>query len=360
MARARPQDLVQPVLAGERRALARALTAVENAWDGHEELLRGLYPHVGRGRRVGVTGPPGAGKSTLVTMLVRRLRERAPERVAVLAVDPTSPFSGGALLGDRVRMTVVAGDEGVYIRSMATRGAFGGLSRAASDAVDVLDAAGYDPVLVETVGVGQSEVEVAGVADTTLVVVSPESGDGVQALKAGVLEVADVFVVNKADRDGAERIARDLREMLEFARPGRGLARDDSGHHRGGGAAAPTGARTCAGRRTFDLREEHGGWDPPVVLTVATDGTGVDELLDALAAHQAHLEDSGRLAEQRLAALRNKVAGLVETTVLDELWGEGRRAALAEAAERIYRREETPYGAARALLAARDGGGDAT
>lgn len=350
MARTRPPDLAKAVLAGERRALARALSAVENLTDGAEELLRALYPHAGSAWRIGVTGPPGAGKSTLVAELVGRLRARGAARVGVLAVDPTSPFTGGALLGDRVRMTALAGDPGVFIRSMATRGAFGGLSRAASDAVDVLDAGGYDPVLVETVGVGQSEVEIAGVADTTVVVVSPESGDGVQALKAGVLEVANVFAVNKSDRDGAERMARDLREMLELARPGPGLSPGAGGHH-GGAASLPTGARSCAGRRSWHTRErDNDAWDPPVVLTVATGGTGLDELLDALDGHRAWLERSDRLRDLRHAAVRHKVAGLVEASVREELWAEGRAETLEALAGRVVDREETPYGAARTLL----------
>ncbi len=312
-------------MAGDRRALARGLTVVETGGDPAEELLFGLYESVGDAWRIGITGPPGAGKSTLVSAIVRRLRDRPEaEPVSVLAVDPTSPFTGGALLGDRVRMTQLAGDEGVFIRSMATRGAFGGLARAASDAVDLLDAAGADPVVVETVGVGQSEVEIAGVADTTVVVLSPESGDGVQAMKAGILEVADVFAINKADREGADRMSRDIQEMLHLA-SGRG----DS-------------------------------WVPPVVMTVAVDGGGVDDLVSEMERHRDHLQAGVGLRLRRVAGLRRKVAGLVEDRVLADLWTEARSADLDSRAEAIHDRAETPYGAARALLESYRQGGAAS
>ena len=315
-----PEELAKGLLAGDRRALARALTAVEGGGADAEAVLLGIYKHVGGAWRLGFTGPPGAGKSTLVSAVVRRLRERegaAP--VSILAVDPTSPFTGGALLGDRVRMTALQGDAGVFIRSMATRGAFGGLARAASDAVDLLDAAGADPVVVETVGVGQSEVEIAGVADTTVVVLSPESGDGVQALKAGILEVADCFAINKADRDGADRIARDIEEMLHLAS---GRLDDEGGEP----------------------------WVPPVVMTVAIEGGGVDGLIAALQQHRDHLRGSQGLRRRRVAALRLKVRELVEDRVRADLWTAGRDAELGRRAEAIHDRADTPYAAARDLL----------
>ncbi len=319
MRSADPTQLAEDLLAGDRRALARALTVVESGGVDAEALLLGVYGRAGAAWRVGITGPPGAGKSTLVSALVTRLREGGRERVSILAVDPTSPFTGGALLGDRVRMTSLAGDEGVFIRSMATRGAFGGLARASSDAVDVLTAAGADPVIVETVGVGQSEVEIAGVADTTVVVLSPESGDGVQALKAGILEVADVFAINKADRDGADRIARDIQEMLHLSK-----ASD---------------------------------WTPPVVMTVAVEGGGVDDLVVEMERHRAHLSGGSGLKRRRVAALRRRVVDLVEERVRGAVWGPDRLGELDRRAEAIYERADTPYGAARALLASYRGQG---
>jgi len=311
-------ELLERLRAGDPRAVARLISLVE---DGDREQLRdaaeALNPLAGRARVIGLTGAPGVGKSTLAAALVAAWR-KAGRSVGVLAVDPTSPFTGGALLGDRVRMQRHALDEGVYIRSMATRGHLGGLAWATPQAVRVLDAAGCEVVLVETVGVGQAEVEVAGLADTTLVVLAPGFGDAVQVAKAGILEVADVFVVNKADRDGAEVVARDLRQMLHL------------------GEARP--------------------WQIPVVMTVAERGDGVDKLDEAIAAHLAHLESSGELERRR----RRRAAREVEEVALADLRAElgelGHGEALDELAAQVAAGKLGPYAAADQLLAGVRGG----
>jgi LAO/AO transport system kinase len=263
--------VIEGVLAGEPRAIARAISMVEDGAPELEELSAGLFPHTGRAATVGLTGAPGVGKSTLAGELVR-LARAAALRFAVIAVDPTSPFTGGALLGDRVRMQEHATDPGVFIRSMATRGHLGGMALAAPEAVRILDAAGYDRVAIETVGVGQSEVEVAAQADTTVVVMAPGWGDAVQMAKAGILEVADVFVVNKADREGARETVRDLKQMLHM-----GPARD---------------------------------WDPPVVETTAIERHGIDDLWAVIEDHHAHLTATGGLGERRRERLLLEVESL--------------------------------------------------
>jgi LAO/AO transport system kinase len=271
-------ELVEQVRARKPRALARAISQVEGGGDARRELIRRLYPATGGARVVGVTGPPGAGKSTLVDRIARVLRERG-DTVGILAVDPTSPYTGGALLGDRIRMQSLYLDPGVFIRSMATRGAMGGLARATHDAVDVLDAAGFDWVLVETVGVGQDEVDVVRSVDSVLVVTVPGLGDDIQAIKAGLMEIADVFVINKADREGVERTRRDLETMLSLA----------------------------------DARD---GWRPPIVKTVASRGEGIDEVLAQAEAHRAHLVESGGLAQRRRELLRLRVEAILKERVL--------------------------------------------
>ncbi len=310
--------LADRVLAGDRRACARAISIVEDEAAGAERLLEALAPAVGRARRIGVTGPPGAGKSTLVEALVLELRRRG-RTVGVVCVDPTSPFTGGALLGDRIRMDRVATDPGVFIRSMASRGSLGGLSAKTHEALDVLDAAGREVLVVETVGVGQSEVEVASTADTTVVVVSPESGDGIQAMKAGLMEVAQVFCVNKADREGTDRFVRELEAMLELA-------------HGHGAPGRPT-------------------WSPPVLQTVAIRGDGVPALLDAVLRHQEHLATSGELARHRRRIARDRVRELVERARARSFWTPARVAALDDLAAGVDDRTVTPYEAARRLLA---------
>jgi LAO/AO transport system kinase len=264
-------DLIGGVLAGERRAVARAISLVEDGAPELAALSAGIFGRTGSAATIGLTGAPGVGKSTLGGELVRAVRARG-DRIAVLAVDPTSPFTGGALLGDRVRMQEHATDPGVFIRSMATRGHLGGMALAAPEAVRILDAAGYGQVIVETVGVGQAEVEVAAATDTTVVVLAPGAGDAVQMAKAGILEVADVFVVNKGDRDGAGETARDLRQML-----GMGAPRD---------------------------------WAPPVLTTTASSKEGVAELWAAIESHRAHMVATGGVETRRRARLRGEVESL--------------------------------------------------
>lgn len=297
--------LAERVLGGDPRALARALTLVEDRRPGHLELLADLYRRAGKARILGVTGPPGAGKSTLVDRLIRHFRG-AGNRVGVVAVDPSSAFSGGAILGDRIRMQDWATDEGVFIRSMATRGHMGGLAAATGDALTVMDAAGYDVVLVETVGVGQDEVDVVREADAVLLVLVPGLGDDVQALKAGVMEIADVFVVNKADREGADRLERELAQLM---------------------ALAPEGA----------VR-------PPVVRTVANAGRGIEALVEAVDHVVAHTH--GRLEKHRRKFL-DVLSERFLTRACEAWLGGGKLDGLAEA---FARRDADPYTAAEDLL----------
>lgn len=319
-------ELVDALLAGERRALARVLTRIE---DGSEERLRAvvarLHPRTGRAHLVGVTGSPGVGKSTLTNAMVRTWRARG-RSVAVIAVDPTSPFSGGALLGDRVRMQDHVLDEGVFIRSMASRGHLGGLSWATPQAMLALDAAGYDVVVVETVGVGQAEVEVASAADTTLVTLAPGMGDAVQAAKAGILEVADVLVVNKADRDGAQRTIRELADMQALG----------SGSAATAGLALPDGVED---------------WTPPIQATVAGDGTGVGELVDVTAEHLAWLDASGVRDRRRLERARVQLRELALGQVRRRFAAADGGDRLATLARKVADRDLDPYAAADELVA---------
>ncbi|MDG4860001.1 methylmalonyl Co-A mutase-associated GTPase MeaB [Streptomyces sp. T-3] len=307
--------LVAQAREGRPRAVARLISLVEGASPQLREVMAALAPLAGNAYVVGLTGSPGVGKSTSTSALVSAYR-RAGKRVGVLAVDPSSPFSGGALLGDRVRMSEHASDPGVYIRSMATRGHLGGLAWAAPQAIRVLDAAGCDIVLVETVGVGQSEVEIASQADTSVVLLAPGMGDGIQAAKAGILEIGDVYVVNKADRDGADATARELNHML-------GL-----GESRGPGA-----------------------WRPPIVKTVAARGEGIDEVVEALEKHRAWMEERGVLAERRMARASREVETIAVTALREriaDLHGDRRLSALAE---RIVEGSLDPYAAADELVA---------
>lgn len=289
MIRFAPLDLVPALLDGDRRALARLLTAVENREPGADAALAALFPHTGRAWRIGITGAPGAGKSTLVAALARHYRAEG-RTVGILAVDPTSPFSGGAILGDRIRMRDLAGDPGVFIRSMAARGSLGGLAAATADLARVLDAAGCQVVLVETVGAGQNEVAIAEMAQTTVVVEAPGLGDEIQAIKAGILEIADVLAVNKADQPGARNAVRALRTMIETGHP---TARAALVAHHGRLIAAPAAPPNGAPL-----------WIPPIIETVATEGRGVAELAAAIARHRQHQADAGeieRIERQQIA-----------------------------------------------------------
>jgi LAO/AO transport system kinase len=305
------ETLVERAREGQPRAVARLISLVENASPELRTVMARLNPLSGRARIIGLTGSPGVGKSTSTSALVRAFRAQG-HRVGVLAVDPSSPFTGGALLGDRVRMQDHASDSGVFIRSMASRGHLGGLSWAAPQAIRVLDAAGCDVVLVETVGVGQAEVEIASLADSTIVLVAPGMGDSIQAAKAGILEIADVFVVNKADRDGAQQTVRDLRNMLALAEPG--------------------------------------GWKPPIVPTVAVKDEGLDDVVEELAKHLAWMESTGELRRRREARARDEIEAIAVTTLrerMGDLHGHQRLGALAA---KVLDGTCDPYAAADELV----------
>jgi LAO/AO transport system kinase len=308
-------ELVARARKGDPRAVARLISAVEDASPALREVMSLLAPHTGRAVVLGITGSPGVGKSTITSALVTAFRAEG-RRVGVLAVDPSSPFTGGALLGDRVRMQEHALDRGVYIRSMATRGHLGGLAWATPQALRVLDAAGCDVVIIETVGVGQSEVEVAALADTTLVLLAPGMGDGIQAAKAGILEVGDVFVVNKADRDGADQVVRDLRGTIRLVERG------------------------------------PGDWRQPIVKTVAVRGEGLDQVMEAVDKHQAWLERSGELERRRRRRVRDEIEALAVTALrrrFDDLHGDARLDALAD---QVLSGRNDPYSAADEIIAA--------
>lgn len=321
--------LLQDFDAGKSAALARVVSIVENHRPGFDEILGRLHTKVGRARRIGITGPPGAGKSTLSTLLVRELRN-AGHRVGVVAVDPTSPFTGGALLGDRVRMESVALDTGVFIRSMATRGSLGGLAAATREVADVLDAFGFERIIVETVGVGQSELDIARIADSSVVVLVPESGDSIQTLKAGLMEIADIFVVNKSDRPGSDRLRMDIELMLGLRS---GATMKNMPAHHGVDMKAVNPARVARQAAKAQLKNAAvsqeptansqplpQAWTPPVFSTIASKGEGVAELLTAIDAHFAYLEASGGLRERRRRRLRDRVVDVVEQRVRSRLW----------------------------------------
>ena len=331
------ESLIDELLAGEHRALARVITKIENRSPGYRELVSRLHDHTGRAQVVGITGSPGAGKSTLVDKMAATYRERG-ETVGVIAIDPSSPYTGGAVLGDRIRMASNVGDMDVFFRSMSARGSLGGLSTATTDAVKALDAFGKDRIIVETVGAGQNEVDVVRTADTVAVLVPPGSGDDVQMLKAGILEIADAFVVNKADLDGADRTVKELREMIHM--------RDASpmaGHH--GAGAGPSGIDD-------DGEDDDEERQPPIVETVAKTGEGVDELLEVLADHAEWLETTGerdgqarrRYADEIRTLLRADSAALVE----EELEARG---GLEEYVDAVVARETDPYSVADEILA---------
>jgi len=316
--------IVPPLLAefrdGSVRALARTISVVEDGRPGFEEILSQLHKDVGSAHRVGITGAPGVGKSTLVERLVRHYRDRGMT-VAVVAVDPTSPFTGGALLGDRIRMGAVAQEEGVFIRSMATRGAPGGLAITTREVCDVLDAFGFERILIETVGAGQSELAIAGTADTAVLVLVPESGDGVQVLKAGVMEIADLYVVNKADRPGAERLVSEIHEMLAIRSE----------------ALAP-GANSSV-------------WNPPVVQTVAIEDAGSEELVEALERHAETMRTSGALGERRRERLVRHTHDVIDRSLKERVWNasDGHQR-LADGLDRVMSGGMSPYQLAETIV----------
>lgn len=339
-----PTTLASNLLAGNRLALARAISHVENQTDTTAELLRQIFPHTGKAHIIGITGAPGSGKSTLVTVMAQRYRLQG-RTVAIVAVDPSSPFTGGALLGDRVRMRALSGDEGVFVRSMATRGSLGGLALSTNDVVHLLDAAGFERILVETVGVGQAEVEIASTAHTTLVVEAPGMGDEVQAIKAGILEIADLLVVNKADRPGVDNTVRALELMLELeAESGRSLR-----HH---GQLMTVAERSVGSQESGVASQESEVWRVEVVKTIAATGEGVETLLERIEAHFGWLTDSG----QRLLRESLRTARTLENIIQAELNRRIRArlpvGAISEMVERVNSRERDPYSAAFELLRA--------
>jgi LAO/AO transport system kinase len=308
-------ELVEKARAGDPRSVARLISLVEDASPLLREVMAGLAPHAGHAHVVGITGAPGVGKSTSTNALVTTLRQQG-KRVGVLAVDPSSPFSGGALLGDRIRMQDHALDREVYIRSMASRGHLGGLSWATPQALRVLDAAGCDVVLVETVGVGQSEVEIASMADTTLVLLAPGMGDAIQAAKAGILEIGDVYVINKADRDGATQVRRELRSMLALA------------------------------------ERPEGAWKPPIVSSVAVKGEGIDEVATEIDKHRAWLEESGQREARRTRRARDEIEAIAVTSLRERWRDVHERTELDALAEKVAAGATDPYAAADELLEA--------
>jgi len=341
---AEPEDLYERLLDGDYRALARAITNIENRTPGYRELVSRLYQHTGNADMIGITGSPGSGKSTLVDKLAAAYREQG-ETVGVIAVDPSSPYTGGAVLGDRIRMASNVGDMEVFVRSMSARGNLGGLSTATADAIKALDAFGKDKILIETVGAGQNEIDIVGTADTVAVLVPPGSGDNVQMLKAGILEIADVFVVNKADKSGADRTVQELREMVEHRNPG---IRGPAGHHGPGGGG---GLFDDDDGGDDESSGEDSTWTPPIVETVATRGEGVDELIEVLADHHEYLERTGRLteqvrtrhAEEIRTLLREDAAGLVETEI-------ERRGGIEELVDAVMADRTDPYRMADEIL----------
>jgi LAO/AO transport system kinase len=345
------RQLLESFERGEARALARAISWVENARPGFEALLSALHDRVGRAHRIGITGPPGAGKSTLIHALARAVRKDG-ERVGVVAVDPTSPFTGGALLGDRIRMTGAAGDDGIFIRSMASRGSVGGLATTTREVADLMDAFGFERVVVETVGVGQSELEIAGATDTTVVVLTPESGDSIQAMKAGLMEIADVFVLNKADRPEAKRAAGELKTILRLRQ---GHMFDRVPAHHGVDLSGLARRRAVKLQSGEDTAGEAGvaprRWEIPVLLTAAHTGAGITELIETLAAHYEYLLQTGELEARRRQRLLDRVRAVVDRGLRTRVWltGEGETILEASRAD-LESGRRTPYEVAERIL----------
>ncbi len=330
-------DFVQATLDGNRLALARLLTEVENGSETGAKALDQLFAHTGKAHLIGVTGAPGTGKSSLVNQLALHYRKQN-KKVAIVAVDPSSPFTGGAVLGDRVRMRDLSGDTGIFIRSMATRGSLGGLARSTAGMVQVFDAAGFEIVIIETVGAGQAEVDIARLAHSTLVVEAPGLGDEIQAIKAGIMEIADILVINKADRPGVENTERALKNNLELAHPVARIFR----HH---GENMPLTAKpepTIQGNTTM--------WIPPVQRTIATDGTGLPELITCLEKHLLHLKNTGGWEEREKARLLTEFNLQIKEALVSHLHANLPAHLFEETLEQIYSRQNSPREAANILL----------
>ncbi len=326
-------SLNKSVLEGNRLALARVLTQVENdSTEGRAALVE-LFPHTGLAHLIGVTGAPGTGKSSLVNQLALHYRKTENKKIAIIAVDPSSPFTGGAVLGDRVRMRDLSGDESVFIRSMASRGSVGGIAQTTAAFTQIFDAAGYDIIIIETVGAGQSEVDVARLAHTTLVVEAPGLGDEIQAIKAGILEIADVLVINKADRPGVEHTERALRSTLELAHPTRRVYR----HH---GQSMTMEAP--------NINEVI--WIPPINKTVATDGTGIAEVAESIAKHAAHLRVTGDWAKRERSRLGSELEAVLQDALMNRFMEEVRREKYEEILEQVMSRSLAPHDAVKMLL----------
>ena len=306
------ENLIKRYLSGDKRALARLISHVEDEVNDVSTILDKIFYRTGRAYRIGITGPPGAGKSTIVDQLTKFYRQRN-KTVGVIAVDPTSPFTGGALLGDRIRMGNHATDHGVFIRSMATRGSLGGLSQRTQEVADLLDGFGFDIVIFETVGVGQSELDIVEAADTTVVVLVPESGDSIQAMKAGLMEIADIFTINKCDREGAERVALELRNMLE-------------------------------------LRNIQEGWKPPITQTIANSGQGFDELLNELDAHFDFQQATNNRLEKQKKRIEHYIKQIITDNILESFWQPMEKEKIKKYIEQIMEKKRSPYSVSRELM----------
>ena len=326
-------SLTQSILDGNRLALARLLTLAENDSEEGRLALSELFPHTGKAHLIGVTGAPGTGKSSLVNQLALYYRKNTAKKVAIVAVDPSSPFTGGAVLGDRVRMRDLSGDPGVFIRSMASRGSLGGIAQKTASLVQIFDAAGYEIIIIETVGAGQSEVDVARLAHTTIVVEAPGLGDEIQAIKAGILEIADVLVINKADRPGVENTERALRSTLELAHPTKRVYRH---HGKTMALSIPTTDSTL--------------WVPPVIKTVATEGKGIDELAASIARHVGHLRQSGDWTARDRARLGSELELLLQEALMDRFLETVQQQSYEEMIERVISRNISPDEAVKLLL----------
>jgi LAO/AO transport system kinase len=299
------QTWIEQLRAGDARALARAISVVENHSPGWSELLKAIFPYSGHARILGLTGPPGAGKSTLVDQLARYYRKEG-QSIGIIAVDPTSPYTGGAILGDRIRMQEHSSDSGIYIRSMATRGSLGGLARTTADVSTILDASGRDLIMIETVGVGQDEVDIVRLADITVVILVPGMGDDVQSIKAGIMEIADIFVINKSDREGAERVEREIRALQSLA------VRSDN-------------------------------WTPPIVKTVATDGTGVPELAAAVRDYQTHLQRENLLLKRNIQNWQVRLVEMLRDAMLEKVRDQMEDGKMAHFAAEVAEHKRDPY-----------------